>query len=340
MATMTKDISAATRDVAKAVLKDGVLDAVGTVEPGVLDMEQGSLKEALRHSLLLMKDGSYAVVPGRRAVVERSGKIYVSVRDGDGAAQERDNDWLDSNVKTAWLVILSGEGNAGAQAKLRYNGLAASVAPVFATPIAKLAVSADGGQPVEKGIAEALDMLGLSGNGRAWQGGEAELQFRTGLPGATAVAAYTLSTQALVGGGTWALSRAAKLGGLGIALDPTGTVEGPVAAELVAAWAGERRLAPALATAFAIPPAQAGEQAARDAALVLRASVGEAIDAISPERLRAMAAQVAKMRTDGMWPSDAVLGSLLHGEAQRGDARDAAVFSSHSSSIITVEWRV
>ena len=148
MATMTKDISAATRDVAKAVLKDGVLDAVGTVEPGVLDMEQGSLKEALRHSLLLMKDGSYAVVPGRRAVVERSGKIYVSVRDGDGAAQEKDSDWLDLNVKTAWLGILSGEGNAGAQAKLRYNGLAASVAPVFATPIAKLAVSADGGQPV------------------------------------------------------------------------------------------------------------------------------------------------------------------------------------------------
>eukprot|EP00966_Prymnesium_polylepis_P118495 2740033-Prymnesium_polylepis.1 len=81
-------------------------------------MDKETLKESLRQSLLLLQDDSYAVVPGRRTVVERNGKIYVSVRDGVGAAQERDTDWLDVNVKTAWLGILSGDGSAGAQAKL------------------------------------------------------------------------------------------------------------------------------------------------------------------------------------------------------------------------------
>eukprot|EP00966_Prymnesium_polylepis_P191694 4442503-Prymnesium_polylepis.1 len=77
-------------------------------------------------------------------------------------------------------------------------------------------------------------MLGLTDKGRAWQGGAEELQVRSGLPGTMATAANKLSTQALVGGGPWALSRAAKLKGLGVGLDPTGDVGGPLAAELVA----------------------------------------------------------------------------------------------------------
>jgi len=216
MTITTKDIVTATRDVATAVVKGGALDAVGAIQLAVLDMEKESLKEALRQSLLLLQDGSWAMVPGRRAVVERSGKLYISVRDGDGAAQERDTDWLDQNVKTAWLGILAGEGNAGAQAKLSYNGMPASATPVIASPIAKLAVSANGGPPVEKSIQQALDMLELGDKGRAWQGGTEELQIRSGLPGTVAVSAHTLSAQALVGGGQWALARAAKLQGLGV----------------------------------------------------------------------------------------------------------------------------
>ena len=69
MTMTTKDIPAATRDVATAVVKDGALDAVCTVQAGVLDMDKETLKESLRQSLLLLQDDSYAVVPGRRTVV-------------------------------------------------------------------------------------------------------------------------------------------------------------------------------------------------------------------------------------------------------------------------------
>eukprot|EP00966_Prymnesium_polylepis_P226700 5244721-Prymnesium_polylepis.1 len=61
MTTTTKDIVTATRDVATAVVKGGALDAVGAIQPAVLDMEKEWLKEALRQSLLLLQDGSWAM---------------------------------------------------------------------------------------------------------------------------------------------------------------------------------------------------------------------------------------------------------------------------------------
>eukprot|EP00966_Prymnesium_polylepis_P254217 5874965-Prymnesium_polylepis.1 len=79
----------------------------------------------------------------------------------------------------------------------------ASVMPVMASPIVKLAVSTNGGPPVEKGVKDAIGMLELGDQGRAWQGGAEELQIRSGLPGTVAVSAHTLSAQALVGGGQW-----------------------------------------------------------------------------------------------------------------------------------------
>ena len=62
--TMTK-LTKAVRDVAATVVKDGALDAAGVIQPAVMDTDKGALKEAVRQSLVLLKDDKYAVVTKR-----------------------------------------------------------------------------------------------------------------------------------------------------------------------------------------------------------------------------------------------------------------------------------
>ena len=57
--TMTK-LTKAVRDVAATVVKDGALDAAGVIQPAVMDTDKGALKEAVRQSLVLLKDDKYA----------------------------------------------------------------------------------------------------------------------------------------------------------------------------------------------------------------------------------------------------------------------------------------
>eukprot|EP00966_Prymnesium_polylepis_P326535 7382450-Prymnesium_polylepis.1 len=71
------------------------------------------------------------------------------------------------------------------------------------------------------------------------------------------------------------MMHAAKFMGVGLSLDPTGHMEVSMAAELVAAWAGEGRLKGALQLGMAIP-SSASEPAALEARAVLYASVAKA----------------------------------------------------------------
>eukprot|EP00966_Prymnesium_polylepis_P251425 5812976-Prymnesium_polylepis.2 len=160
-------------------------------------------------------------------------------------------------------------------------------------------------------------MLGLGSRMQPWAGGVAGAELRRGgdLPEAAAIASATVSTAAFFGGGGWAAMHAGKFIGVGLSIDPTGVMEVGVAAELVAAWAGERPLKGALELGMAIPSATASEQAALDARAVLYASVAKAVGALSEDALHDLAGRVASLKRSGMWASDAALGGLLRSAA-------------------------
>ena len=121
MATTTKDITTATRDVVTTVLEDGGLDSVGTILSGIWECDKETLKESIKGSLLLLNSGEYAVVPGRTALVARGDGHVLRVREGSGAAHEKDGAWLDASVKGAWLGVLIVDDQPGAASKLAYN---------------------------------------------------------------------------------------------------------------------------------------------------------------------------------------------------------------------------
>ena len=149
-------------------------------------------------------------------------------------------------------------------------------------------------------------MLDLTGKLRPWGGGEAPLALRSDppLPTADDVAAARVGAQALVGGGTWALSRAAKLAGLGWTLDPTGDVAVKAAAEMLAALGGDSRLAPAVAAALAVKPPASGPAVAADEAVIaaveaMRVQLGALIESMAPEALSEVAASAGRGRRGG-----------------------------------------
>ena len=199
------------------------------------------------------------------------------VRDGSGAAVERDEEWLCANVSTIWLGVLVEGGAAGLHSKLTCKGMPAIAAPVYSDPITSVDVSINGAAPARKGIKDAIDMLGLAKAGRPWMGGVAAAQVRStgALPGDEAVAAATVSISALVGDGQWALVRAAKLQALQHEAFGTEDAKVPTAAKFLAGLAGARELGPAIAIALAVPPGSTDEAEVAAAAATMRRAVGD-----------------------------------------------------------------
>ena len=61
--TTLTELTKALRDVAATVVKDGALDAAGVMLPAFLDQDKAALKDKVRQSLVLLKDGKgYGVV--------------------------------------------------------------------------------------------------------------------------------------------------------------------------------------------------------------------------------------------------------------------------------------
>ena len=148
--------------------------------------------------------------------------------------------------------------------------------PVLAasTGVTKVKVSVAGNDAVEKAMGDALDMLGLRSELKAWAGGMvgAELRRCGDMPDDAAVAAAKVGTAAFFGGGSWAMMHAAKFMGVGLSLDPTGHMEVSMVAELVAAWTGVRR-GPAegcAAARYGDPVVGVGAGRARSAGRALR----------------------------------------------------------------------
>ena len=141
-------------------------------------------------------------------------------------------------------------------------------------------------------------MLGLTDRMEPWSGGDVPLALRQSppLPSGEEIAAARVPAQAFVGGGAWGLTRAARLAGMGWTIDPTADVAVEEGAVMLAALAGDERLAPALAAALAVR--QAGEDAVaeEDAAVIeavaaVRAQLGELLDALAGKPPRGYGAQ-------------------------------------------------
>ena len=303
--------------VAVTALAPGELEGGRRAKPAIWDTDTASLKVSIKGTLLKMKDESWSWVGLQRGLVEKdTGPVLVVQTVGGG--KEQGGDWLQQNVDSALLGVLCVSGAAGANAKLTYQNMPASIMPVTSGDSFKeLSVIVDGVTTV-KPIAEALSMLGLMEKMQPWGGGDTPLVLRLAppLPTAADISAARISAQALVGGGAWGLSRAAKLAGMGWTIDPTSDVEVEEAAAMLAALARDARLAPALASAHAVKPPTAGEAAAEDSATMEavaaeRAQLGELLDKMTPEVMGEVAASAAQMRTDGVWQGGASVGTLL-----------------------------
>ena len=198
MAITATDMKTAARDLAATVVAGGDLSRIGQVEAAIWsDEDKDSLKAKVAGSILQLKDGTFAVVPTRRAVVQSGGVYKLSVKVCSGAAEEKTADWLSDNVKGAWLGILVVDGAPGGHAKLKCGAEAATMTPVFsagAGGVAKVKVSVAGNAAVEKATAEALQMLGLGSRMQPWAGGVAGAELRRGgdLPDAAAIASATV----------------------------------------------------------------------------------------------------------------------------------------------------
>ena len=331
------------RTVAAAALADGELGSDRRAVAAVWDTEVGALKTAIKGSLLQLKDGTWAYVGFQRALVEKeSGPVLVICSGGTG--KEVSGDWLATNVKGALLGVLCISGASGQQSKLTYRSVPASVAPYTeGGGFKELSVNVNGNVTV-KPIDDALSMLGLAEKLQPWGGGEQPLVLRTTppLPSASDVAAARVGAQALVGGGTWALSRAAKLGGLGWTVDPTGDVEASKAAEFLAALAGDPRLAPALAAALAVKPTSGptpeADAAVMEAAAAMKLQLGVLLECMAPELLGEVAASAGQMRADGVWgDGPASLGALLAALAARAAPATGDAVSPKTARIQALE---
>ena len=199
---MTK-LTKAVRDVAATVVKDGALDAAGVIQPAVWDTDKSALKEAVRQSLVLLKDKNFAVVT-KRGLTQHGETFKLAVRAG-GMARGEDKDlaWLDDNVHGIWLGVLTMDG-PGAAAKLDYNGVPASLIPVLGgADFTTVKVSVSGSAEVEKDIAGALDMLGLTDKMRLWSWPATwracRARWRTPPPGPTAACRPTGSRRRTLG---------------------------------------------------------------------------------------------------------------------------------------------
>ena len=260
MTNLTKQVKEKVKAVAATALAPGELDGGRRAKPAIWDNDTAALKVSIKCSLLKMKDGTWAWVGAQRALVEKdTGPVLVMQTVGPG--KEQSGDWLKRHVESALMGVLCIGGAAGGNAKLSYQGMPVSVMPVTeGESFKELSVVVNGASTV-KPIGEALAMLGLTDRMEPWSGGDVPLALRQSppLPSGEEIAAARVPAQAFVGGGAWGLTRAARLAGMGWTIDPTADVAVEEGAVMLAALAGDERLAPALAAALAVR--QAGEDA-------------------------------------------------------------------------------
>mgnify|MGYP002260794999 CR=1 FL=1 len=238
-------------------------------QPAVWE-ERQALKPLLKGALLELEgvEGTFAFVPPGRTLVSREGGDVLTVFSDVGPAKERDETWLNANVKTAWLGICTIEGKAGARAALKVANIPATVSPVAATPITMAVVTVGGSAQQPQEIVKALKQLGLSGQGRPWGGGAqgVALVAADGVPKADDAAAIMISATAFVGGGAFAASTVASLVTLGLEV-VDGNVQCGRAARIMCAVADAGGLASELAVALATTESAAAGGDARPADL-------------------------------------------------------------------------
>ena len=124
ISNMTEKVST----VAAAALADGELDGGRRATNAIWATEIGALKSAIKGSLLKLKDGTWAYVGLKRALVEKEAGPVLVVSTG-ATGKEVNGDWLSANVESALLGVLCVSGAAGQRSKHSYRTLPASIAP-------------------------------------------------------------------------------------------------------------------------------------------------------------------------------------------------------------------
>ena len=141
------EITKEANNVASLVLAPGALANIKRVHPPVWSANIDTLKATLPGTILLLKDGSWAVIPNSRAVqvVAATKEVKVRVKVGSDAATTRDADWFKEKVKSAWVAVCSDDSHVGTHGKLTYESMPAQMQAVLdASTFTKVSVSVNG----------------------------------------------------------------------------------------------------------------------------------------------------------------------------------------------------
>ena len=195
------------RAAAAAVSAAGCTGAPPEDVVPVMGQSVEAIVKVLPGSLLLLQDGSWAMVPVNRGVVVRDGYVRASVVMAVGG---RMAEWasakLDSDVQGAVLGALTVGAKAGSAAPtLAVAGMPAKIQiekdAAGGEAISHVSLSVEGSAAESVTIPEALRRLGLEV--RPWMGGqrEAALFEACGVLKLASAKTATISSSALLGGG-------------------------------------------------------------------------------------------------------------------------------------------
>ena len=322
-----------------------------------------SIVKMLPGTLLLLQDGSWAMVPVNRGVIVRDGndvRATVAMAIG-GRAAEWSSAKLDSDVQGAVMGVLTVGAKAGSAAStLTVAGMPASVQiekdAAGSDAISHVALNVEGSAAENVTIPEALRRLGLEV--RPWMGGrrEAALFEACGVPRLAAAKTATISSSALLGGGPMVNMSIAKLEMLGMTtagLSSSASVPGLDAAILSAGLAGIEGITDAITAALAT--ARGGVDAARaraspeeaahadevvTASEAARAALGALIDLMPPELLAAAVARLTSMVAAGLTIADGGCGAVVARVAADMLAAEPAAATSPSAEMARLRAEV
>ena len=136
---------------------------LGEEQQPIMEADHSQLDRYLKGSLLQLKDGRWAVIPVKRAAIARQDDrgVRITVIESTTVANQRDKDWLNTNIDKVWPGVLAWDGGGGANAKLRVGDVAASFAPLLAPRMTHGVLTVGGVEAPAMALQTCLNTLGL-----------------------------------------------------------------------------------------------------------------------------------------------------------------------------------
>ena len=133
-------------------------------------------KELLRGSILELEGDKWAIIE-KKSIIKGSTAFSLQIRLGGGKAEQKDEAWLNDNVKGIYLGVSTYEGGSGKNSLLDVKGSPSTMTPDLtgSGPLTTMSMRVGGGSLIPKPVAEALKLAGADTHYRLWAGGHLRL---------------------------------------------------------------------------------------------------------------------------------------------------------------------